>query len=336
MLQFALPNRARNLARGWLSLSLTALLLLGAACAQDDAPRPTAHPFLWKIESDPPSYLYGTIHVPDERVTNLPKSVWDALESCDALLTEIDMGKAGRMLTKMYLPKKETLSAVVPADLHARLVRYLESRRAPPAMLKMIERQKIWAAMMTTLQVEMLELLSSGAKPLDMLLWSEAGILDMERGALEEVEEQIGVFESFSREEQIEMLAGTLDLLEQMQREDRDYLDELIRIYLEGRTQKLQDAMEDFSGIGDNKALERRFEQLLLVDRNVRMVDRLVARMKAEPKKRWFVAVGAAHYAGDKGILKLLADRGYATTRIGAPPPAAAKTPKRQPASVGK
>ena len=48
-------------------------------------------PFLWRIETPVPSYLFGTIHLPDDRVTTLPTVVQQVLDSIDALYTEIPM-----------------------------------------------------------------------------------------------------------------------------------------------------------------------------------------------------------------------------------------------------
>ena len=42
------------------------------------AGRSVKAPFLWRIEGPVPSYLYGTIHVPDAQVTNLPPAVEQA------------------------------------------------------------------------------------------------------------------------------------------------------------------------------------------------------------------------------------------------------------------
>ena len=36
-------------------------------------------PLLWRIELPTPSYLYGTIHLPDDRVTSLPPVVTEAM-----------------------------------------------------------------------------------------------------------------------------------------------------------------------------------------------------------------------------------------------------------------
>ena len=71
------------------------LLLAVALCAfsglaQAQSEEKVAHkkPFLWKVElpgAKTPSYLFGTIHLPDKRVITLPKVVDKAVERCDAL-----------------------------------------------------------------------------------------------------------------------------------------------------------------------------------------------------------------------------------------------------------
>jgi len=64
------------------------------AASPDDTQR---SPFLWKIEGNgPPTYLYGTIHVPDPRVTELPSAVKAAFGASQAVFTEIRMDSADR------------------------------------------------------------------------------------------------------------------------------------------------------------------------------------------------------------------------------------------------
>ena len=64
-------------------------------------------PLLWRIELPTPSYLYGTIHLPDDRVTSLPQVVTEAIGSCGALFTEIpmDMDKLIAAAQAAMLPK---------------------------------------------------------------------------------------------------------------------------------------------------------------------------------------------------------------------------------------
>ena len=55
------------------------------------------------------------------------------------------------------------------------------------------------------------------------------------------------------------------------------------------------------------------FDQRLLYDRNTRMLERMQPQLKAGNS---FVAVGALHLYGDKGLLAQLAREGYKVTRV--------------------
>ncbi|HSZ71609.1 MAG TPA: TraB/GumN family protein, partial [Cytophagaceae bacterium] len=55
-------------------------------------------------------------------------------------------------------------------------------------------------------------------------------------------------------------------------------------------------------------------ETALLTDRNQVMADRIEKMMK---EKAVFAAIGSAHLPGDKGVLKLLQERGYKVRPIG-------------------
>ncbi len=304
-------------------LALLASTTLPSACGHESPAeiRPTARPFLWRIERQPASYLYGTIHVPDERVTTLPAAVEEALAESDTIVTEIRLDNAAAVMTKMFLSDRKTLADLLPEDLYDRLHAMMEAKGAPAAMRNMLDRQKIWAALMTVAQLEMFESLSKGKKHLDQMLWDYARAEDKGQDALESIDEQIGVFEAFTTDEQIEMLRGTLDVLDALEKEGRNYMDEIIAVYLRGEPEGLQEVMEAFSGVTKDSELEKRFEKLLLDDRNVRMVERMVTKMKESPDTSFFFAVGAAHFPGEKGILKLLAERGLLVERIGVSEP---------------
>jgi len=63
------------------------LLLCNISVAQQNQ-----NSLLWKIEGNnlsSPSYLYGTIHVHDNRVFNFSDSVFIALEACEAFALEV-------------------------------------------------------------------------------------------------------------------------------------------------------------------------------------------------------------------------------------------------------
>ena len=77
--------------------------------------------FLWKIEHKPPSYLFGTIHVPYVTVwDSIPKSMMQAFNSSDRLYLETDnsLKTISEMRSCQLLPKGLTLADVIPYELY--------------------------------------------------------------------------------------------------------------------------------------------------------------------------------------------------------------------------
>src|SRR5262245_62311398 len=87
--------------------------------------RATEKPFLWRIDGPVPSYLYGTVHVPDPRVLELPEVVRRALDASDVFDAEIPLDTATQasLMTKVMLPSGQDLRKIVGEDVFARVVR---------------------------------------------------------------------------------------------------------------------------------------------------------------------------------------------------------------------
>jgi uncharacterized protein len=204
-------------------------------------------PFLWRIEGPVPSYLYGTIHVPDPRVTSLPPSVEQAFASSGGVFTEIPMDGALQigMMSKMLLPGDQNLSQVLGPELHARLNDTIE-RSLPQssmpmrgAMSAMLSRMKPWAAMVQLAMIEFLPDMMAGTKALDTALYERAKKEGKEIGGLETIDEQLAVFEGLTMDEQVRMLKLTLDAMDESLKAGRSASRELIDGYITGDLDKL-------------------------------------------------------------------------------------------------
>ncbi|HET6406373.1 MAG TPA: TraB/GumN family protein, partial [Chthoniobacteraceae bacterium] len=206
----------------------------------------------------------------------------------------------------------ESLSDVLPKDLYERSE--AEVQRINPALnLKPFEKMKIWGLAMTIAMLEE-QLKNPGGMPLDMVLFMKAKDAGKEVGGIETFEEQTGVFDAFSKEEQIAMLRATLDDMDRARKEGKSPLDELRTAYLSGDLQVLDRTMNEWMTGLDQKLLAR-FMDSLLTRRNHIMADRISAKLKATPEKSFFFAVGAGHLPGEEGILKLLEKQGLKLTR---------------------
>jgi uncharacterized protein YbaP (TraB family) len=84
-------------------------------------------------------------------------------------------------------------------------------------------------------------------------------------------------------------------------------IEELLTVYLKRDLRGLQDVNAKYMAL-DDPALGDKLMETLIDARNVRMVERMQARLK---EGNAFVAVGALHLPGEIGILNLLGKKGY-------------------------
>ena len=310
------PRGAAHPLAGLLAVAVAAAVL-ASACAPARHTSAAAStgalpaPFLWRIEGlEATSYLFGTIHLPDERVLTLHPAVEAAFAASDAVYTEIPMTLATSMeaSSRIFLEDGTRLRDVLPADLYERADRYLTARGRD---IELFGRFKVWKFTMD------LGMLDSFRKylfsvPMDMTLASRAQAAGKLTGGLETVEEQMAVFESLTLEEQVEMLRQTLAELEAMEARGEPAHDEVVQLYLSGDGEAL--AAEMAAAEGD--PVGAKFLRLILTERDERMAERAAARMRGNPRTSFFFAVGAAHCVGDEGLPVRLRRLGFQVERV--------------------
>lgn len=255
---------------------------------------------LWRIESasGAVSYIFGTIHISDERVTNLPAPVREALDRSPHFGMEVilDGSALQRMSMAMFAADGsnglgQLLDPLSFAQTTRLLLRYGVSEQAARVL-------KPWAAF-TTLSLPP----GQSGVPLDLALLGEARQSGKSTFGLETIDEQIAVFADLKNDEQVQILAQTVCHYGDFQAE----LEEMVQHYL---ARDLSAVME--MAIRYESPLKGRFLDILLRQRNHRMVARLESVLT---RGGAFVAVGALHLPGPEGILRLLRSAGFKVER---------------------
>ena len=118
---------------------------------------------------------------------------------------------------------------------------------------------------------------------------------------LESLAKQLSIFEKISQQKQANMLLDCVKEFDKMQ----ESFQILLKDYKEENLNALVKTSLDSYSV--------RHEHLLLDKRNKRWIKKIA---KITLKKSTFFAVGAAHLAGEKGIINLLRKRGYTVTAI--------------------
>jgi len=313
----------RSFGFGFLLISLGAAISVAAQTASTGI-RPTEKPFLWRIDGPVPSYLYGTVHVPDQRVLALPDVVKRAFDSADVFTAEIPLDAAtqGALLGKVMLPPGQDLRKIAGEDVFARLIRVVGKSLGPTVppgagdlLGTMLAPMKPWAVMS---QVELLEFLpdiSAGRQPLDAMLYTMASNAGKALDALETADEQVGIFDGFTNEEQVQMLVAALDDIEKSRPSGITPTQELVGLYLAGDLNQLaSEANKQYPG---DQALSKKMMARIVDDRNTKMSEKIAQFCANKPARSYFFAVGALHYAGDTGIISQLTKKGLKITRLG-------------------
>jgi uncharacterized protein len=296
---------------GWLALVL--VFLVPSLAGSEPPPRSTLRPLLWQVGSKPPSFLYGTVHVPDRRVLALPGSVVRALADADVVYTEVPMDQRtrDRIQRASMLPRGQTLASVLPQPVYDRTARYLRSRGFS---IQPFYQQKVWALQVA---LELLDYLPEMAEtqPLDMYLAERARTSGKRMAALETVDEQLQVLDGMSVPEQIEVLEESLALLETAaETGELSPARRLVDSYLRGDAEKLRSTA--LAMVDTTKPLNRRQLDLLIDKRNAVMADRILEALRKTPDESHFFAVGALHYPGEKGIVALLRAQGLEVEQV--------------------
>ena len=260
------------------------------------------HGLLWKIETpgSSASYLFGTYHSSDPRITTLPCPVQEVFDRSASYTMEVIANGAGivSMAEAMFFSDGKTLKAVLGEAL------YQETRRAigNTGAASSIDNMKPWAVMMT---------LSAPREGhglfLDMALQLTATRRGKPTYGLETMQEQIAVFNGMSLDDQIVLLRDTVQNYQATQ----SAMEDLTQAYLKRDLGALLALAEKFKP-KDARVYDAMMERLL-TKRNVNMAERMRVRLK---EGNAFVAVGALHLPGDSGLLRLLANSGYRITRV--------------------
>ncbi|MFY9341822.1 MAG: TraB/GumN family protein [Planctomycetota bacterium] len=290
----------------WLLPAAFAALGAASATAQDALPRNNERPFFWRVDGEVPSYLFGTFHLPDERILALNPEVERALAAADAVFLELDFGevKVPPLLAQMRMPAGRSWSDIMPAGLLERVERHMGATTSRA----MQQFRPFVAAVPLLLKKHKLN-----GDPLDDVIYKDAKSAGKQVGGLETVAEQVAAFTALELADEVKILQCTLDQLEEYEARGLDLTEEMIKAYCAGDTKRVVDFFTAMNGTGAAWAQANR---ALLTDRNIRMAERIDQKLQAERSKRFVFAVGAGHLIGDTNIVDLLRARGYTVTRI--------------------
>ncbi|MDR2034297.1 MAG: TraB/GumN family protein [Helicobacteraceae bacterium] len=296
-----------------LTLFFTALLLfapisIAKTASVTDESLAARYPFYLAQKGETKIYVLGSMHLGRIGDSLNPK-IADALNSSSKLILEIspkEMDKAEEEL-KLFLCEKPCLKDQIGEPL-------FEELKARYRLLALgsdkFNRTPAW---FVSSLISVYEYLKMGYSPnfgTEKLLQKIAPQIEI--AGLESGGEQLTSMATLSNKAQREMLE---DYLSMDDAELKGYVKEMHDIYLAGDADLLFNwYMRDRPSQKISKKSMNEFNEKLIFERNKRFITRLKKHTSAsEPI---FMAVGALHLGGEKGVLALLRKEGYKITAI--------------------
>lgn len=261
---------------------------------------PTENALLWEISGkglQKSSFLYGTIHVVCPNDLGFSEEAKKAFNISEQLYLELDLDDPELAIKMQRSMASQThLRNLLKANEYEQLESFFRER--------------------TGYSIESLGMI----KPFYLLSYTYSPMIgcnqpiSVEKGlaemayiqnknifGLETLEDQLSVFEKISQQKQANILLSCVKDFSKMQ----ESFQALLKDYKEENLNALVKTSFD--------SYSARYEHLLLDRRNKRWLKKIT---KISAKKSTFFAVGAAHLAGEKGVINLLRKKGYTVTAV--------------------
>lgn len=305
-----LKSAARSAVGVAAGLALTFVAIDGAFAQAPAAPAITPAegkgPALWLIQDDDSRiWLFGTVHVLRPNTPWGTPAVDAALAEADTLILEIkdpnDQAAAAPLIQQFGLSPDRPLSSLLTAGELAELDAAAGALGANAAALDPL---RPWLAGLT---ISVAPMIAAGYDPMsgvDTVLRARALAAGKPVEELESLDAQIRMLAGMPEETQLAFLRSAI----------RDYeiastmLDQLVTAWATGDVESI-----DRLAVVEMRNQSEELHALLLVNRNRDWADQIQTLLAGSGDT--FIAVGAAHLAGDDSVQAMLEARGVRVAR---------------------
>jgi len=290
-------------------LFLTGIVFILISCKAQDAgnlkPAKDNNSLLWQVSGNglqQNSYLFGTFHLLCKADIHFSEELKKGIKNAKEMYLEMDMDDPSTVLGGlmfMNMKNDKTLKDLYTPEQYARLQRFFADSVGMPLnamfskMKPMLLESMLYPKMMpcktvTGVEEELMKIAKENKKEIQ---------------GLETMAFQASIFDSIPYEEQAKELLSAVDSLDK----NKKTFEKMLSVYKQQQLGQIQELFNDKdAGMAEN-------QDILLDNRNKNWVEQLKTIMKKEPV---FVAVGAGHLVGDKGLISLLKKAGYTVTPV--------------------
>ncbi|MBX9460126.1 MAG: TraB/GumN family protein [Brevundimonas sp.] len=258
-------------------------------------------PALWVIrDADSTLYLFGTVHLLRPTTGWGTDRIDTAFDSADKLILEIsnpdDQAAIVPLIQQHGISPATPLSSLLDAEEIAALD---EAAKTIGLSAAQMDPFRPWFAALT---LSLAPLQKAGYDPtsgVELILKARAEAAGKPVSGFETIDEQIRILAGFPEEVQLAFLRSTLEEVEDAAVE----LDKLVEAWAAGDVEAIETI-----GVDQMRDASEELYQALLVRRNTNWADQIQTELAGSGVA--FIAVGAAHLAGDDSVQEILEKRG--------------------------
>ena len=258
---------------------------------------------LWKISGNgltTPSYIFGTIHMIAQKDFVVQPEVDSVFNLAAKACFELKMDDISMLATYnkwLTLPEGKTLKDYCTENEFVQLKLYLQDSLQTD--IQTIINQKPFVIY----QMQSTNFIKDEMASFELYFVQNCMQKGKLIGGLEKLETQLAVFDEIPYEEQIDWVVESINQSDSSYR----YYDTLIHYYLTADllnlSRYIKESDEEF----------KKYGPLMLDNRNINWIPVIEEQIKLQST---FIAVGAGHLVGEKGILQLLHNQGYVISPI--------------------
>lgn len=249
----------------------------------------------WEITSPKGNkhFLFGTIHIDDNRVINFHPKVLEGIKASNIFLMETNEIQDFKILMAETSVYEKKLSQIELDQMKS--LAYFHTMSLERVMM-----MKPW----------LLAVIFNSPRPItpfnqDNLLKTKAAESLLVTQGLESVQEHFSVLDTFSLEDQMDMLKRVLSRKDTEKEKDYELL---VAAYQTNNPEKILEVDEKVTKNIVSNTMWNEMKKKLLINRNMLFFNRI---LDLEEGNKLFIAVGASHLSGKNGLLNLFINAGY-------------------------
>ncbi len=289
---------------------ILAALLSAAVLPVRAADTPVQKSLLWQVTSKTNTvYLFGTMHVGKANFYPLPDPVEKAFKESAKLVVEADVTNQSNMdstLPLMMYTPPATIESQIPPEMIARLKTQLTKYRIPYDAVKTMKPFMVGGLLsvgeFTRLGYE--QRWGVDGYFLEKALLSGKPIVE-----LESVTEQMKMLSDLIPAEQRAFLGNAISALESGKATDQ--VTGMVNAWSIGDAKLLEEVVKTAN---EGMAMTEALDAKMLYGRNQKMFAQIDAMVNGDQKH--FIAVGAMHLVGKRGLVEMLRAKGYEVKQL--------------------